>query len=98
MNTKEYIENRSKTDEEFGKRIEKKRQLMPFAISILNVRANSDLSQEDLAQLLNVTKQDVDDWEKCRKAPDADILPKLANVSHHAVTITFEPDPNVAYG
>lgn len=98
MNTREYIESRTKTDKEFGKRMEEKRQLMPFAISILNVRADSDLSQEDLAKLLNVTKQDVDDWEKCRKAPNADILTKMANISNRAVTITFEPDSNAVYG
>lgn len=98
MNTKEYIENRSKTDKQFAKDMKKQDEFMPFAISILKVRSDSDLSQEDLAKLLNVSKQDVDDWEKCGKAPDADILQKLANISRHTLTITFEPDSNVAYG
>lgn len=95
---REYVEKRSEVDKQFGEDMNKQDVLMPFAILILKVRADSDLSQEDLAKRLNVTKQDIDDWEKCRKAPNVDLLPKLATISRHAITLTFEPDSNVIVG
>lgn len=63
MNVDDYIKNRSKTDKDFAKSMEE----MLFAISILSVRADSDLSQDELAKLLKVSKKDVDDWENVVK-------------------------------
>lgn len=62
------------------------------------MRADSDLSQDDLAKLLNVSKQAIEDWERCSKVPDMDILFKLANILHRTVIIAFETDSNIAYG
>lgn len=98
MNVDDYIKNRSKFDKKFAADMKKQDELMPFAISILNLRADSDLSQGELAKLLKVSKKDVDDWEKCRKAPSAEILQKLANISNNTLTISFEPNSNIAFG
>lgn len=43
-------------------------------------RIKSRYSQSDIANLLNVTKQTVSNWEKGKRLPDINILVKLANL------------------
>lgn len=43
-------------------------------------RIKSGYSQVDIANLLNVTKQTVSNWEKDKRLPDINILVRLANL------------------
>ena len=42
-------------------------------------RKNKGMTQEELAERLNVVRQTVSKWEKNLSVPDADLLEKLAN-------------------
>ena len=46
--------------------------------TIKRLRTANGLSQEALAVQLNVVRQTVSKWEKGTSAPDAEMLPKLA--------------------
>lgn len=43
-------------------------------------RTKNNYSQVDIANILNVTKQTVSNWEKGKRLPDINILIKLANL------------------
>ena len=44
------------------------------------LRKNKGLTQEELANRLNVVRQTVSKWEKGRSVPDAEMLQKIADV------------------
>ena len=53
--------------------------------NIKRLRNAGGLSQEMLAQQLNVVRQTVSKWEKGLSAPDAELLPQLANALNTTV-------------
>ena len=53
---------------------------MSFGKTIKNLRRNSDLTQEKLAELLNISPQAVSRWETDVAMPDISLLPPLANL------------------
>ena len=53
--------------------------------TIKRLRTANGLSQEALAVQLNVVRQTVSKWEKGTSAPDAEMLPKLADILNTTV-------------
>ena len=53
---------------------------MSFGENIRSLRQNSNLTQEKLAELLNISPQAVSRWETDASMPDISLLPPLANL------------------
>ena len=51
-----------------------------IANRLLEFRKKSGLSQEELAEKLNITRQSVSKWERAESAPDTDNLIELAKI------------------
>lgn len=67
--------------------------------NIKTLRKQKGLSQETLAQQLNVVRQTVSKWEKGLSVPDADLLSRLAELFEVSASAllgeNIEPEPNV---
>jgi putative transcriptional regulator len=71
--------------------------------NIKTIRKNRGFTQEDLAARLHVTRQTISKWEKGYSVPDADLLPRMAEVFEVPVTELLgapsqpasDPDPVV---
>ena len=50
-----------------------------FAQRLKELRLEKDYSQKDLANLLNVSKQNISDWESRKSETSFDMLIKIAN-------------------
>ena len=55
-------------------------EMTSFDKNLKRLRTGRNLKQEDLANLLNVTRQTVSGWETGRRQPDLDMLTKLAQI------------------
>ena len=53
---------------------------MSFGETIRCLRRNANLTQEKLAELLNISPQAVSRWETDAAMPDISLLPPLANL------------------
>ena len=51
---------------------------MSFAENLKQIRKDKKLSQEELAELLGVSRQAVSKWERGQGCPDVSLLPRLA--------------------
>jgi len=51
-----------------------------IAKNIKNFREQKNISQSELADKLNVTRQAVSNWETCKTQPDIDTLHKIADM------------------
>lgn len=51
-----------------------------FETNLKRLRTRRNMKQEELAQLMNVTRQTISGWETGRRQPDLDSLQKLAEV------------------
>jgi transcriptional regulator with XRE-family HTH domain len=51
-----------------------------IADKLVNLRKNHNLSQEDLAEKLGISRQAVSKWERAESSPDTDNLIKLATL------------------
>ena len=72
---------------------------MDFQTRLLELRKGTGLSQEALADLLNVTRQAVQKWESGASKPDLDNLTALADyfqVSLDYLVTGREPLPSAA--
>lgn len=67
--------------------------------NIKTLRKQKGMSQETLAQQLNVVRQTVSKWEKGLSVPDADLLSRLAELFEVSASAllgeNIEPEPNV---
>lgn len=61
-------------------------------ISLKGLRANKDLSQTKVAEILGVDKATVISWEKNRTAPNAIMLMKLCEIYGCKLDDIFLPD------
>ena len=48
--------------------------------NIKKYREQKNISQDELAEKLNVTRQAVSNWERCKTQPDIDTLHKIADI------------------
>lgn len=55
---------------------------MSFGSNIRRIRREADMTQEQLADLLNISAQAVSRWETDAAMPDISLLPALANTFH----------------
>ena len=55
---------------------------MSFGTNIRRIRREADMTQEQLADLLNISPQAVSRWETDAAMPDISLLPALANTFH----------------
>ena len=55
---------------------------MSLGMKILELRTKRNLSQNELADLLDVSRQSVSKWETDASTPDLDRLIKLCDVFH----------------
>ena len=53
---------------------------MTLAEKILSLRTERGMSQDDLAEKLDVSRQSVSKWETAQSTPDLDKIIKLANL------------------
>ena len=69
---------------------------MSISKNIKKLRADSGLSQEDLAEKLHVTRQTVSSWETGHTQPDIDALSALADALSIDVTALIYGEPATA--
>ena len=52
---------------------------MKLGEKIINLRKEHNLTQEDLADILNISRQTISNWENNRSYPDMEMLIKISN-------------------
>ncbi|HAE44618.1 MAG TPA: hypothetical protein DCG37_03320 [Lachnospiraceae bacterium] len=80
----------SKTDRIYGTFPEK----VPMAEQIKKYRKAAKISQQSLADQMNVTRNSVINWESGKYRPDADLFPKLCNILGITMTDLFGLQPS----
>lgn len=65
---------------------------MSFANNLKTIRKNAGLTQEQLADQLNISAQAVSRWEKGTAMPDISQLPVLANLFHVTIDSMLDVD------
>lgn len=66
-----------------------------FENNLKRLRNRKNLKQEELAELMNVSRQTISGWETGRRQPDLDTLKRLAetlDVDIHVLIYGNEPD------
>lgn len=63
---------------------------MSFGSTIKNLRTKRGLTQDQLANLLNVTPQAISRWENNAAMPDISLLVPLANIFHVSTDTLLE--------
>ena len=63
---------------------------MSIGTNIAKFRKNAGLTQESLAQRLEVTNQAVSKWESDQCCPDITLLPKLADIFETTIDALFD--------
>ena len=58
---------------------------MNIAMSILKIRKDKKLTQEEFAKLFNVTRQTVSNWENEKSYPDLQTLIKISDMFDNRV-------------
>lgn len=54
----------------------------PLQISLAAARVNADMTQQEAAEKLGVTKQTIINWEKGRRSPGIPEMAMLSNIYH----------------
>ncbi|MEJ6348880.1 helix-turn-helix transcriptional regulator [Holzapfeliella sp. He02] len=65
---------------------------MKFSHNIKKIRTDNNLTQEDLAQLLNVSRKTISSWETERSFPDIETLRKLSQQFEIPINQLLEQD------
>lgn len=68
---------------------------MDLEKKIIEMRKNKNLSQEQLAETLNVSRQTISNWENGRFYPDIDALVKISKYFNIALDDLLASDSNV---
>lgn len=68
---------------------------MDLGKKIIEMRKNKNLSQEQLAETLNVSRQTISNWENGRFYPDIDALVKISKYFNIALDDLLASDSNV---
>jgi len=68
---------------------------MDLGKKIIEMRKNKNLSQEQLAETLNVSRQTISNWENGRFYPDIDALVKISKYFNISLDDLLASDSNV---
>jgi len=68
---------------------------MDLGKKIIEMRKNKNLSQEQLAEALNVSRQTISNWENGRFYPDIDALVKISKYFNISLDDLLASDSNV---
>ena len=66
--------------------------MMYLAENLKKYRLLKDLTQEDIAVMLNITPQSVSKWERGETYPDITLLPALANIFETSIDLLMGMD------
>ena len=58
---------------------------MTFGEKLFKLRKEKGLSQEQLAEQMNTTRQAVSKWERDESLPDITLLPQIADLYHISI-------------
>ncbi len=62
---------------------------------ILKIRKDNKMSQDQFAEILNVTRQTVSNWENEKNYPDIETLIKISNEFHISLDLLLKGDKNM---
>lgn len=68
---------------------------MDLGKKIIEMRKNKNLSQEQLAEILNVSRQTISNWENGRFYPDIDALVKISKYFNISLDDLLASDSNI---
>ena len=68
---------------------------MDLGKKIIEMRKNKNLSQEQLAEILNVSRQTISNWENGRFYPDIDALVKISKCFNISLDDLLASDSNI---
>lgn len=66
--------------------------MLYLAENLKKYRIMKDLTQEDIADFLNITPQSVSKWERGETYPDINLLPALANIFETSIDLLIGMD------
>ncbi|MBQ4467984.1 MAG: helix-turn-helix transcriptional regulator [Firmicutes bacterium] len=67
---------------------------MSFADNLQIIRKNSNLTQEELANVLNVSRQEVSSWEQGNSYPEVETLLQLSKTLHTSLDLLLSGEPD----
>lgn len=70
---------------------------MNLGEKIIKIRKDNGISQDDLAALLNVTRQTISNWENSKNYPDIETLIQLSNHFHVSLDDLLKGDRKMVY-
>lgn len=59
---------------------------------LVEIRKDKNMSQEDFAELFNVTRQTVSNWENLKSYPDIETLIKISNTFNISLDVLLKED------
>ncbi len=62
---------------------------------IIELRKDNKMSQEQFAEVLNVSRQTVSNWENYKSYPDISTIIKISNVFHISLDILLKEDKHM---
>lgn len=62
------------------------------AISLAAARVNANMTQEEVAKAMNVSKNTIVNWEKGRNSPQYSQMVKLCEIYHMPMDYIFLPE------
>ncbi len=65
---------------------------MNLGKQLLKIRKDNKMSQEDFAELFNVTRQTISSWENSKSYPDIETLVKISDQFHISLDILLKGD------
>lgn len=74
-----------------------KEDIMNLGEKIVKIRKDNKLSQDDLAEILNVTRQTISNWENSKNYPDIETLIILSERFHISLDVLLKGDKEMVY-
>ena len=87
-----YNNCRSRARLEYCQNIERNNDMLYLAENLKKYRIMKDLTQEEVADYLNITPQSVSKWERGETYPDITLLPALANIFETSIDLLIGMD------
>ncbi|MCI8545230.1 MAG: helix-turn-helix transcriptional regulator [Bacilli bacterium] len=70
---------------------------MNLGEKIVKIRKDNEMSQDDLAEILNVARQTVSNWENSKNYPDIETLIELSDKFHISLDVLLKGDKEMVY-